>query len=143
MAQAFSILAQEERQREVKSHNKFNLEPTSLLGNVAGTSTNFKTNYAPYRGNGGSRPPRNSHLFCDYCRKAGHTKEKCYKLHGFLPDFKFKKGKNIGTTAVAHGFTEEMMGKTYERDNERSKGKRTEVNDSGYSQEKKSPAATV
>lgn len=47
MVQAFSILAQEERQREVKPHNKFNLKPTSLLGNATGTSTNLKRNYAP------------------------------------------------------------------------------------------------
>ncbi|PHT54318.1 hypothetical protein CQW23_08780 [Capsicum baccatum] len=142
MSQDFSILAKEERQREVKPHNKFNLEPTSLHGNGAGTSTNFKTNYAPYRSNGDSRHPRKFHLFCDYCRKADHTKDKCYKLHGFPPDFKFTKGKNIGTVIVAHGFTEEMMGKTYERDNDRLKGKRIEVNDSGYSQEKKSPTGS-
>jgi hypothetical protein len=29
--------------------------------------------------------------FCDYCKRKGHTKESCYKLHGFPPDW--KKGR--------------------------------------------------
>ncbi|XP_070041596.1 uncharacterized protein [Nicotiana tomentosiformis] len=40
------------------------------------------------RGSGSS-----SQLSCKYCKKTGHTIEKCYKLHGFFPDFKFTKGK--------------------------------------------------
>ncbi|XP_017972387.1 PREDICTED: uncharacterized protein LOC108661090 [Theobroma cacao] len=30
---------------------------------------------------------------CSYCHKKGHTKDKCYRLIGFPPDFKFSKGK--------------------------------------------------
>ncbi|XP_047268535.1 uncharacterized protein LOC124898714 [Capsicum annuum] len=32
-------------------------------------------------------------LSCKYCKKSGHTIDKCYKLHGHPPDFKFTKGK--------------------------------------------------
>ncbi|KAH0670935.1 hypothetical protein KY285_025115 [Solanum tuberosum] len=119
MAQAFSILVQEEKQKEVKPHGKFNLESTSLHVNAASTSTNFKTNYTLPKSNwgsnsdsisggnwgnnsGGSRPLNKSHLFCDYCKKSGNTREKCFRLHGFPEDFKFTKGKNVvGTTAAA------------------------------------------
>ncbi|XP_049374646.1 uncharacterized protein LOC125839700 [Solanum verrucosum] len=112
MAQAFSILVQEERQREVKPYNKFNMESTSLHVNAASTSTNFRTNYvSSYKNDGGNRPPNRSNLFCDYCRKPGHTRNKCYKLHGFPPDFKFTKGKNAGTTAIARGYPEDTMNK--------------------------------
>ena len=35
---------------------------------------------------------------CTYCGKMGHTVDKCYKLHGFSPGFKFKNNRN----ATAH-----------------------------------------
>ncbi|OIS98917.1 hypothetical protein A4A49_60930, partial [Nicotiana attenuata] len=47
--------------------------------------------------------------FCDYYKKQGHTKEKCYRLHGFHQDFKFTKGKNMASAANVHGGAEEMM----------------------------------
>jgi len=37
-------------------------------------------------------------LFCNYCRKAGHLINKCYKLHGFPPNFKFTKGRKLATS---------------------------------------------
>ncbi|KAH0636039.1 hypothetical protein KY290_036430 [Solanum tuberosum] len=134
MAQAFSILVQEEKQREVKPHGKFNLESTSLHVNAASTSTNFKTNYAPSKSNwgsnsgssnwgnnsGGSRPPNKSYLFCDYCKNFGHTREKCFRLHGFPEDSKFTKGKNVvGTAAAAH------KGKGHEGSEDRYHEKKT------------------
>ncbi|OIT21936.1 hypothetical protein A4A49_55608, partial [Nicotiana attenuata] len=41
-------------------------------------------------------------VFCDYCKFKGHTKDVCYKLVGYPPDFKPKKktfGRNM---AAAH-----------------------------------------
>ncbi|XP_019231603.1 PREDICTED: uncharacterized protein LOC109212417 [Nicotiana attenuata] len=77
IAQAFFLLIQEERQREIKLHNYLALESSALNVNT-GRTTSFRTNYSPnitqnYR----NRP------FCDYCKRPGHTKEKCYKLHGY------------------------------------------------------------
>lgn len=82
MAQAFSILVQEEKQREVRPHNRLHLESTSLNANSGsntgyrnsntGSSTNFrrsnagndtnnfKTNYAPPR-NWGKNVYRSGH----------------------------------------------------------------------------------
>ncbi|OIS97958.1 hypothetical protein A4A49_62424, partial [Nicotiana attenuata] len=34
-------------------------------------------------------------LFCEYYKRPGHTKENCYKLHGFPQNSKFNKGKRI------------------------------------------------
>ena len=79
------------------------------------SSTNIRTNYASSssKGNGGNKPPSRSNIFCQYCKYAGHTKDKCYKLHGFPLDFKFTKGKTAsGTSVVAHG----------SRDNDKGKG---------------------
>ncbi|XP_055814134.1 uncharacterized protein LOC129883516 [Solanum dulcamara] len=74
--------------------------------NASSTSTSFRTNYAPYKSSGSNRPPNNFNLFYEYCRKLVHTKDKCYKLHVFPPNFKFTQGKNTRTTTIAHGVFE-------------------------------------
>ncbi|XP_049350380.1 uncharacterized protein LOC125815000 [Solanum verrucosum] len=108
MAQAFAILSQEEKQREVKPHNHTALDSTSL--NAYGQTNNsagyrgFRTNYSLSGGGGtssgnigfrGNSSTSKSSLFCDYCKKSGHTKDRCYKLHGYPsnPNPRFKKGK--------------------------------------------------
>ena len=62
-------------------HNVVRAESTALATKNLGS--NFK---------GKDRP------FCTHCGKLGHTMDKCYKLHGFPPGFKFKNNKN----ATAH-----------------------------------------
>ena len=89
MTQTFSILVQEEKQREVKPHSKFNLDSTVFHAR-GDTSSNFRTNYTPNRNTVGTS--KLSNFFCDYCKRTGHIKEKCYGLHGFPPYFKFTKG---------------------------------------------------
>nr|XP_009787368.1 PREDICTED: uncharacterized protein LOC104235332 [Nicotiana sylvestris] len=32
---------------------------------------------------------------CGYCKKPGHTIDKCYRIHGFLTDFKFTRQKKF------------------------------------------------
>jgi len=127
MPQAFSILVQEEKQREVKPSTRMSLASTSLnastsLGVVSG-SNSFKTNYSQnkhtngnnaYRGHTNHFQNYNSNntypisdvnkanLFCDYCKKTGHIEAKCYRKHGFPPNFKFTNGRNSGSAALAH-----------------------------------------
>ena len=69
----------EEMQRFV--HNVARVESTALATKDSGS--NFK---------GKDRP------LCTHYGKLGHTMDKCYKLHGFPPGFKFKNNKN----ATAH-----------------------------------------
>lgn len=41
---------------------------------------------------------RKDRPFCTHCKRPGHTMEKCYKLHGFPPDFKSSpKANNVIT----------------------------------------------
>lgn len=35
---------------------------------------------------------------CSHCGVTGHTIEKCYRIHGFPPGFKFTKDKSVGTS---------------------------------------------
>ena len=76
---AHSLFIQEEMQRSVT--NPVRVESTVLATKSSGY--NFK---------GKERP------ICTHCGKMGHTVDKCYKLHGFPPGFKFKNNKN----AIAH-----------------------------------------
>ncbi|OIT01667.1 hypothetical protein A4A49_56829, partial [Nicotiana attenuata] len=45
--------------------------------------------------------------FCDYYKKPGHIKERCYKLHGYPQDSRFNKGKRIAVNV--HGGQEESV----------------------------------
>ncbi|XP_070005914.1 uncharacterized protein [Nicotiana sylvestris] len=114
IARAFSIFIQEEKQREIRPNNRLIMESTSL--NVNGLESNkFRTNYNPQGNTAGQNPYRppfplnKSKLYCDYCTKQGHTKEKCYKLHEFPHDFKFTRGRNTGSAANVCGQCEEMQ----------------------------------
>ena len=68
---AHSLFIQEEMQRSATNHVR--VESTVLA--AKSSSTNQK---------GKERP------LCTHCGKLGHTVEKCYKLHGFPPGYKFK-----------------------------------------------------
>ncbi|KAH0761842.1 hypothetical protein KY290_017915 [Solanum tuberosum] len=87
MAQAFSLLVQDEHQREIKPSNHFNVEATALhAGNVRPSLSNvrpslsYKTNYAP---TGGHSQLQYKDKFCTYCNRTGHLIEKCYQLYGY------------------------------------------------------------
>lgn len=72
LAQAFSLLIQEEKQREIKPNNQLMFEFASLNVNTL-RRTSFKTNYNP----GNYCTPNNrSRPICEYFKKPGHTKEK-------------------------------------------------------------------
>ncbi|XP_049364569.1 uncharacterized protein LOC125829386 [Solanum verrucosum] len=82
MAQVFAILSQEEKQREVRPHNHTALDSTSLNALANSNSSTSR-----------------SSLFCDFCKSTGHTRERCYKLHGYPSNSKFSKGKSVGFAA--------------------------------------------
>jgi hypothetical protein len=92
MNKVFSLVLQEERQRGLSiSSGSFNHNTTALLTKTAVSSqprTNSKANYK-----GKNRPT------CSHCGIYGHTMEKCYRLHGFPPGYKFTKGKNASSVA--------------------------------------------
>ncbi|RVW80139.1 Retrovirus-related Pol polyprotein from transposon RE2 [Vitis vinifera] len=87
----FSLVIQEERHRTVGysysgSHNS---DPMTF-----GSNSN-----APAGSSGGSKT-RRDRITCSYCGFQGHTKDKCYKLVGYPPGWKFKnKGPNSSSMA--------------------------------------------
>ena len=74
LSQVYSLLIQEERQRQVRSSAQFQGEGASF--NVNTNNLNQVTGQRRQDG-------RRNQLFCTNCKKSGHTIEKCYKLHGY------------------------------------------------------------
>ena len=73
----FSLVVQEKRQRDVFIADSPSVENTALL-----------TWSQPYN----SRPPSGKDkLTCSHCGFAGHTIDKCYKVQGYPPGYKFRK----------------------------------------------------
>ncbi|XP_039134878.1 uncharacterized protein LOC120272178 [Dioscorea cayenensis subsp. rotundata] len=85
--QAYSLLIQEEKQREIRSRSHFTLDGVSFN---AGNTYNRNVTQIANRGKSEFRK-----LFCEYCKKAGHRKEKCFKLHGFPNNYKGKRDKKF------------------------------------------------
>jgi hypothetical protein len=88
----FSMIVQEERQREITStfFAPLNHAPAAMA-----------SKYTPSRTQG-SKPQgftRKERPLCTHCGLLGHTIEKCYKLHGYPPGYKFTKGKPLPSSA--------------------------------------------
>lgn len=81
IATIHSLLIHEERQKYISSTP--NLVSESIAMNVS---------------NGSKKNLNRSH-----CKKNGHLKSQCYRLHGFPTDFNFTKGKK--TQSSVHNFT--------------------------------------
>ncbi|XP_049392731.1 uncharacterized protein LOC125857106 [Solanum stenotomum] len=97
ISNAYALLIQEKKQREMNTTHKYPGESSSFI--VTGTN------------NGGQRPygsdPKGQRvqfdnkkfgLVCRYCKKSGHTIDKCFKLHGYPANFKFTRQRSFQNT---------------------------------------------
>lgn len=75
IAQAFSLVKQEERQRQGAQ------VPTPFLANVKYGQYNAGKQSANFTQNENKKLV----LKCTYCQKEGHIKESCFKLIGYPP----------------------------------------------------------
>jgi len=86
----FSLVTQEEKQQEISVKSQiFAQESTALLANSSVPVSRFT-----------KQPYRKEKPICTHCGVPGHTADKCYRLHGFPPGFKFTK--NIKKSALSH-----------------------------------------
>ena len=74
LSQVYSLLVQEERQRQVRNNSQFQ-----------GEGASFSASTTSYTQAGGQKRPevKRSQLFCTHCKRNGHTVERCYKVHGY------------------------------------------------------------
>lgn len=101
MEYVFSLLIHEEKQREFRPAGRMSIDATSLNASFVpkkvNLTRNFRTNYNRGNNNPGgnnnfpgntfyqsSRSGRNA-LVCDFCKRLCHTRDRCYKIHGYLP----------------------------------------------------------
>ena len=89
----FSLVAQEERQRNVTSHiNSGKVDPANGLAfafHNKAQNTKWSTG-ADLQIFGYNRNLRKDKPFCTHCNFQGHTIDRCYKLHGYPPSYKPK-----------------------------------------------------
>ncbi|XP_070022292.1 uncharacterized protein [Nicotiana sylvestris] len=81
-----------EKQRQVTPNTHFIPDLASFNANAT-TPTRFPPHFQPQR----QYTQKNKDLFYKYCKKSGHTIDKCYKLIGFPQGYKFTKGRKFGT----------------------------------------------
>jgi hypothetical protein len=82
----FSLIIQEERQRMISSSSiSFKQNTTALF-----TKTMSPTRFAGNK----SLHIRKNQPICSHYGIFGHTVEKCYRIYGFPPGYKFNRGKN-------------------------------------------------
>ncbi|OIT37220.1 hypothetical protein A4A49_57946, partial [Nicotiana attenuata] len=86
---AYSLLIQEEKQKEihVAQHpvDSAFMAAKQQYGAQKFVNTEKKGNFEGKRNN----------IICNYCKKPGHTAERCYIIIGFPTDFKFTKNKRF------------------------------------------------
>jgi len=68
---------------------------SSSLSFNQNTTALFTKTVSPTRFTGNkSFHVRKDRPICSHCGISGHTVEKCYRIHGFPPGYKFNRGKN-------------------------------------------------
>nr|XP_023915870.1 uncharacterized protein LOC112027432 [Quercus suber] len=84
LSKVYSLMIQEETQRSIPNTSVVKVDSTALAVKVSTDQANSAINLVNSGGKSKDRP------VCTHCGKTGHTMDKCYKLHGFPPGFKFK-----------------------------------------------------
>ena len=89
ISKVFNLISQEERQRSMKS--------TSTVAFQVSKDSDAETAYVAAYANGYNR--QKNRPICSHCGVAGHTIQKCYKLHGYPQGFKNQnKSKSLSAT---------------------------------------------
>lgn len=108
VSQAYYVLIQEEKQREIRSSVQFGQDSASFNVNV-NVNVNQNTPSQYQFQNQKNRNEDRKPLICNYCKKPGHPQSKCYKLHGYLNNNnngyqnKFNKGKRVAAMVNTGG----------------------------------------
>ena len=100
----FSLIIQEERQGKISissfNHDTCTFMTRTLMPNPNASSMPnphepiaFMTKITPAGPRFAKQNFRKDRPICSQCGVAGHTIEKCYKVHGYPPGFKFTRNK--------------------------------------------------
>lgn len=103
VTQAYCLLIQEEKQREMVNNVQFLSDSASF--NVVGGKP-------PYKGKNFSDPKskyERGSIFCDFCKRQGHSIGKCFKKHEFPPNNKFQKGRKFAAHVQTHDVANDFI----------------------------------
>lgn len=118
VSHAYSLLIQDEKQKEVYVNNQYPGDSSSFLAaksqsKYSGNSSSYPT--ASYPNNTSKfenydckekekfvNHLRRNNFNCSHCKKIGHSIDQCYRIVGFPPDFKFTKSKRQQGGAQSH-----------------------------------------
>lgn len=89
LGQVYSLLVQEEKQRQVKSGGIFQTESASFSAETSQISGQSSGRLLQARKQEGGKP----RPYCSHYKRQGHTMETCYKIHGY-PNRQGGKNKN-------------------------------------------------
>ncbi|XP_042963803.1 uncharacterized protein LOC122297722 [Carya illinoinensis] len=98
MAKVFSLLLQEESQRQL--NNSVSNETHAFLAKQ-NSQPSIPSKFLKDK-------QKRSSLYCTHCGYNGHTIEKCFQLHGYPPGWTGPKGKRSSPTAHAAISTSEV-----------------------------------
>ncbi|XP_059316433.1 uncharacterized protein LOC132067265 [Lycium ferocissimum] len=102
ISRAYAMLQHDEKQKEASSPiPSFSNESASFSASSSHQNNprgfrqriqfDSKKSFPPFSS------PQVSSLFCKYRKKSRHIIDKCYRLHGYPPDFKFTKNKKVAS----------------------------------------------
>ena len=78
-----------------------------LLRNAAPSQTNTK-----FQGKNNGSKRHVSSYFCTHCKVPGHSYERCFKVHGYPPDFKGFKDKKIAVYSSSYSDSQSLTEST-------------------------------
>lgn len=99
ITEVFSLIVQEERQREISSGDSHSNEVAAFF-----TRTQNFANRQMNRSVTSSQ--RKDKPVCSHCGLTGHTVDKCYKLHRYPPGYKFKNKPQTPFISANHATSE-------------------------------------
>ena len=99
--EAYHALLEEERQREITCSMGINSDSSAMAVYNKKFQHNFNNNRGQYtsgqKNNGyKGQTIKMNNYYCDHCRCPGHSTERCYKLNGYPPNYKYNNNINNG-----------------------------------------------
>lgn len=107
VSKAFAMVVRFESEKSVtQSYSTTRVEATAMLAKTSVLKSKYDNKNYGKKKDGGTKIDG----FCDHCKNVGHTKETCFKLHGYPDWFKeykdAKKGGNGSKKVIANMVTD-------------------------------------
>lgn len=107
----FSLVVQEERQRNITSISSHSVENSVFFSRtpVVQSTQGYQNFGHKFNGNGRSFVQKKERPQRSHCGFTGHTMDRCYKLHGYPPEYKPKSKPIAGSTGSVHQVSSDML----------------------------------